>query len=364
MSMQLESIMFCGPIPLPGNAPGGGYEASNSRTIAALRAAGSSVTELRYPQPTGGKVAKLKGYWQGFGQLLKTISNAPPDNLLHVTGLYKQFVIPEILLLKQARRRGVATVYDIRAGSMFKHYRRLGPVYRYLFRLALRSADMVMIEGQEYASFVEQQTGAKPFYLPNHVSVDESAIQTRADAKPRLVYVGRITVEKGIETILEAARLLAKNGLNCEVAIAGPGDASLLARLKAEYSDLGIEWLGSLQSMAVLAQFGRAHFFMFPTRHSGEGHSNALTEAMAMGCVPLVSENGFNRSVVGDAGRVLALDAKAEAYAAEVLALWEGGRYAALSTLAANRARELFSTEQVVKRLQLVYADIQKGKKK
>lgn len=357
-------LLFCGPVPEPGAAPAGGYEASNSRTIAALAAAGRPVQVLPYPQPRGGALSKLAGYWRGFGALLAALGRQPAGGVLHVTGLYKQFVIPELLLLRRARRRGLATIYDVRAGSMLKHYARLGPLYRWLFRATLRSADLVMIEGQEYAPFIEQHTGGAPFYLPNHVGLAEVPAPARAaSGPPRLVYVGRVTVEKGIETALDAARLLAAQGLRFEVAVAGPGDAALMARLRQDHADLPVEWLGSLRADEVLAQFGRAHFFVFPTRHGGEGHSNALTEAMAMGCVPVASENGFNRSVIADAGRVLPLQADAAAYAAVLRELWTSGQWAGLSARAAQRAREQFSTEQVVARLLAAYAGLSERKK-
>lgn len=360
-------IIFCGPIPLPGDAPTGGYEACNSRTIAALRAAGNTVQELRYPQPRGGAAAKLSGYWRGFRALLAEIGCLRSGDLLHMTGLYKQFVVAEYLMLRRARRQGLRTVYDVRAGSMLRHYSRLGSVYRWLFRKTLRCADLVMIEGMEYASFVETHTGRRPFYLPNHVGLDGAvAAAGRAGAtQPRLIYVGRITVEKGIEIALESTRLLARQGLPCTIAIVGLGDAALLARLRVEYADVDVEWLGPLQASQVLAQFGRSHFFMFPTRHTGEGHSNALTEALATGCVPIAAENGFNLSVIGTAGRVLPLTADAEAYARAVRELWEAdGQWAATSTLAARRALELFSTDQVIARLQDAYAQLLKDSKR
>ena len=43
-----------------------------------------------------------------------------------------------------------------------------------------------------------------------------------------------------------------------------------------------------------------SHFFLFPTHEYGEGHSNSLTEAMSYGVVPVASDWGYNKSVVGD----------------------------------------------------------------
>ena len=42
-----------------------------------------------------------------------------------------------------------------------------------------------------------------------------------------------------------------------------------------------------------------SHFFLFPSQNKFEGHSNALTEAMAFGLVPITSNYGFNKTVVG-----------------------------------------------------------------
>lgn len=354
---MMKKILFCGPIPRPGQAPNGGYEACNRRSIDALRGQGRTVDELYYPQPTGKPWKKLPAYVLGFASLLRELPQHQ-GQLLHLTGLYKQFVLPEILLLRRARIMGLRTVYDIRAGSMLRYYARYGALYRWLFRHLLRRADIVMIEGMEYADFVRQITGKPAFYLPNHISAGKLPARTLGapgSGPVRLVYAGRITLEKGIRTVLEATRLLAQRGVDCSLTVAGPGPAALLAQLREEYGDCAVRWPGALSSEQVLAEFGNAHFFLFPTRHKGEGHSNALTEAMGMGCMPLASENGFNRSVIGDIGQILPLDASAADYADAVQTWCAGGRWQAASTAAMARTQDLFSTEQAISRLLAAY---------
>lgn len=340
-----------------GQAPNGGYAAANARTLATLRGQGCPVQGLPYPIPSGGGLQKLRGYVQGFRQLLAQLSTLPPG-VFHVTGLYKQFVLPELLLLRKARRLGFKTVYDIRAGSMQLHYRRLGAVYRWLFRAVLRSADRVMVEGREYDDFVKSVTGRSPFYFPNHIDLDASParVPRSAEAAPVLIYVGRVTLDKGLVPLLDAARALGQGGVKPEVWIVGPADAGLQSELQARYPDVGAQWMGSKPSHEVLALLTRAHFFVFASRHSGEGHSNALTEAMSAGCVPVVSRNGFNASVVGDAGAVLTLTADGAAYAAEIRQLWtEAGRWEALSARSRARASELFNSKAVIGSLQTEY---------
>ena len=61
-----------------------------------------------------------------------------------------------------------------------------------------------------------------------------------------------------------------------------------------------------------------SHFFVFPTTHLGEGHSNALSESMAYGVVPIVADNGFNKDIVINAGVVMPIDASAQNYFREM----------------------------------------------
>lgn len=342
-------VYLCGPMVPEGQAPNGGYAAANARTLATLRDQGCHAQGLPYPLPSGSGLHKLRSYLQGFRQLLAQLSTLPPG-VFHVTGLYKQFVLPELLLLRKARRLGFKTIYDVRAGSMQLHYRRLGAVYRWLFRAVLRSADQVMVEGREYDDFVRAVTGRSPFYFPNHIDLDANPARgpRSADAPPVLIYVGRVTLDKGLATLLDAARVLGEGGLRPEVWIVGPAAPGLQAELQARYADVAAQWLGSQSSQDVLALLTRAHFFVFASRHTGEGHSNALTEAMSAGCVPVVSRNGFNASVVGDAGSVLGLTADGPAYAAEIRQLWVEGRWESMSAKSRARASELFNSKAVI----------------
>jgi glycosyltransferase involved in cell wall biosynthesis len=136
------------------------------------------------------------------------------------------------------------------------------------------------------------------------------------------------------------------------VRIAGDGNAAYLSSLRERYADLQVHWMGPLKSDDVLCLFSSAHFFVFPTRHFGEGQSNSLTEALACGCVPVASRHGFNASVVSDAGAVLELDALPAQYAEEVTNIWRTpGRWRGLSDVSRQRAASLFSTQAVIRRL-------------
>jgi glycosyltransferase involved in cell wall biosynthesis len=344
-------VYFCGPIAPEGMAARGGYQASNRRTIDALSRAGVKVSTLSYPHPTVQGMTKVLAYVTGFLRLFYNLAACHSGCVVHITALYKHFIYVEWLLVQLARLKRCHVVYDIRAGSMLRYYEECGQIYRRVFASTLRSANLVMVEGEIYFSLVEALTGRLPVYLPNHVQTNEGPARGDArssDSIPCMIYVGRITRDKGIEIALDAARAFTRAGVSCLMRVVGDGDPAYLSHLREQFAECTVDWRGPLTSDQVTAALSTAHFFLFPTHHPGEGHSNALTEAMAMGCVPIASVNGFNRSVVGDAGAILPMDATGDDYAEAVRAIWVGGKWRDLSTRAAARVRDRFATSQAV----------------
>jgi glycosyltransferase involved in cell wall biosynthesis len=113
-----------------------------------------------------------------------------------------------------------------------------------------------------------------------------------------ILFVGRIHPEKGIELLVRAfAGLPAQLSSNWKLKIVGPhethlggGGADFLRAMQR----LGgpIEWLGPIFDEAELrAQYRRAMIFAYPSlAETGEAFPVAPLEAMANGCVPLVSQ--------------------------------------------------------------------------
>jgi glycosyltransferase involved in cell wall biosynthesis len=353
----LPRVYLCGPIAEAGAAARGGYQACNRRSIEALRHAGVDVVALPYPHPHARGWRKHVEYALGFLRLYGRMLGCERGSILHLTALAVHFVYNEWPLLQLARLRGLRIVYDLRAGAGQAQYEARSACYRWAFRSCLQAAHELMVEGEALRPFVERLARRTPVHLPNHIDTDALPWRDTTaalPAAPTIAYVGRIVAEKGIETVLETAGLLRRGGLEVRLLVAGDGDPGYLHRLREASSELDVRWLGPLSSVAVLALWREAHFFVFPTRHVGEGQSNALTEAMACGCVPLASRHGFNAAVIGDAALTLPVDAAARAYVDALQGLWPE-RWALLSERMQRRARENFSTAAVVATLLAVY---------
>lgn len=276
------------------------------------------------------------------------------SSILHITGLYGPFIYVETVMIYLARLRGIRIIYDVRAGSSEWHYNRRGWIYRRCFAKALMLVDKVTIEGERLVPFVSKLTGRVPAFIPNHLdprSIPPRTSSSGPGTRPVIAYAGAIKPEKGIETLVEAADLLRAEGFQTETRIAGLGDSAFLKEVASKFGRVDLRWLGALPVQDVLKLFAGSHFFLFPTSHRGEGQSNALTEAMAAGCVPIVSDHGFNAETVGDCGVVLPVTATGGDYARALRDIWESGAWEGLSQSARHRAHDRFSSVKVIDHL-------------
>lgn len=349
--MHTARIAYCGPIAQPGKPARGGYESASRRLIDDLRLRGRDVRELPYPVARGTQVAKGLAYLRRFAVIaLELVWQRRHFDIFHVTTLYGHFLYPEAVLCLIAWGLGKRVLFDIRAGCFIERYGEHGRVYRALADALLRRADLLAVEGKEYLPFVEARRDCPIIYLPNYVSRLEvyKGSLTSPAGPIGLVFLGRIVAEKGIEQVIGALESLLGAGVDATLEVIGDGEAGYLAQLEARTKGLPVVWAGPLSPEAIRTRAARAHFFVFPSRHPGEGHSNALTEAMAEGLVPVCSEQGFNRSVVADAGCVLPVDASGAEYAAAIADIWQSGAWTTLSAAAHARMVRQFTGDVVL----------------
>jgi glycosyltransferase involved in cell wall biosynthesis len=358
--MRSLRLAFIGPIATPSLPARGGFQAANRNTIDELRRRQISVAEFRYPEPTGNKLTKALGYLRGFISLSYLVWRQEDRwDIAHVTPLYKYFIYYEIVLLLLLKLLRKKILLDIRAGSAKVRYERGSFLYRFVFRSALRLADGVSVEGEGYVGFVHRFKDGRVLYFPNYVRTHNVASPSGRSMHPiKLVFLGRVTPEKGIEAAIEIGTILHMDGYEIELFVIGSGNTKYLDLLKERYPFEWIKWVGALSQHDVREKIRDCHFFLFPTRHYGEGHSNALTEAMAEGLVPVCSDAGFNRSVVAKAGIVLPVLAVPEEYASSIEAVWRNKEWPSLSHAACDRVRRLYSADVVIPRLIQRYYEI------
>lgn len=118
-----------------------------------------------------------------------------------------------------------------------------------------------------------------------------------------LLFLGRLTAEKGVDTLLNSLRILAKVGL--EVRCLLIGDGAYRPQLEALAESLGIadrvEFLGALSGQALLDAVAKAPIAVVPSAWE-EPFGGVTTELLAAGKAMIVSERGALAEIVGGAG--------------------------------------------------------------
>jgi glycosyltransferase involved in cell wall biosynthesis len=122
----------------------------------------------------------------------------------------------------------------------------------------------------------------------------------QARARITVLYAGRFAPEKGIDVLLDAARLCAGNGVPVRVILAGDGPlAPALRRHPALASGLDVEFTGWLEDGPKLDKvFHEADIFVQPSR--SEGIPKALLKAMAHGLPIVATRTGGIPDIVTD----------------------------------------------------------------
>ncbi|MDX6766260.1 MAG: glycosyltransferase family 4 protein [Candidatus Methylacidiphilales bacterium] len=167
-----------------------------------------------------------------------------------------------------------------------------------------RRADLLIVPTRSIAHAVEKQ---QPLWVPRTCCIpnpfDETLFHpdTSVVRQPRhILYVGRLHPEKGLELLLEAFRLLHGNVPGLQLTIAGPhaiaeggGGERFLNRLQSMAQGLPVVLPGAVHEGGRLAQLYQSHgVFCYPSlADTGEAMGIAPLEAMACGCVPVVSSN-------------------------------------------------------------------------
>lgn len=308
-------VILWGPLPHRNGVFGGGiggYARCNSQMLKSFLARRFEVlpvpmTVPRYMGRVGQALDLVPRFARDVLRIGAALFRERPD-VLHITALYYRSIYREAFAVWLAHRLGVAVYYDIRAGKFEHFYQNAPGVERALLRYIVRNADDIGVEGRRYLDFVSATFGRQAVWVPNFfldddlLRFDAAPLDRPEDGEPlRVGFVGYLIPEKGIDVLLEASYRLSRER-PVEVTLIGERSARIEQALdRAEARQDGrftVRTPGRLELDAVLAELRNQHMFAFLSRFHGEGHSNAVTEAMAIGLPVLSSDNGFLADVV------------------------------------------------------------------
>jgi glycosyltransferase involved in cell wall biosynthesis len=155
--------------------------------------------------------------------------------------------------------------------------------------------------------------------ISNGVDLEKYKPVPRSWELPRLLFVGRVVYQKGLDLLLKALAGLRETPWQLEIV----GDGPRVERLKEQAADLKIEkkiFFPGWQSREELPKtYQSANLFVYPSRH--EGMPNAVLEAMASGLPILATRIAGNEELVSEETGVLVPTEDVEALAAALTSL-------------------------------------------
>ena len=253
------------------------------------------------------------------------------------------------------------------------------PVLRPLLRRVLDSAAGVIAAGGYPSLECERAVGRDlaAFVIPPGVDTerfspvgDQERVRERGrlglrPESPTVVSVSRLVPRKGMDTLVRAAAILAAEGRDLQVVIAGDGRERRRLRRLATRVGAPVRFLGRLGDDDVTALVGCADVFtmLCRTRWRGleqEGFGIVFLEAAAAGVPQVAGRSGGAHEAVsdGETGVVLDLATPDAAAAAIGTLLDDGGLRSRMGAAARQRAVTAFSYDLLAEQLRLAIEEI------
>jgi len=338
----------------------GGGETGNAKTLLLLEKNGIEVIKIFKPYPWKTMVGYIIYALRLIGILLRYIFiliNNPKAKTVHISGFYLHLIYHEYFLIFFSRLFNRKCIYELRGGGLIEAFQKGSVIYKLFFNAALNNSSIILCQGESYVPFLRSLTKVDVVYYPNYVLNDfisnNRNINRDNDKKVKLIYFGRIVQSKNIKLLIKICDELKSNEFNFDMEIIGSGEPDFINSLKSEIRILNLEEVVKIKEPVPIDVLKEVlitkHFFLFPSNEKREGHSNSLTEAMAMGVVPICSNAGFNREIVGD--NYFVVDSySAIDYANKVMETWRNGNWSDLSSKVTVRIEENY-TENVAEKI-------------
>ncbi len=182
--------------------------------------------------------------------------------------------------------------------------------FHHAVRRVLRRVDLVIADSVSDASLFSEVT--------NHLELLENAVDVApllalpADRKRpgRLLYVGRLSDNKGIPLLLQAAAAALRRGTHFTLRLVGPDVEGKRAGYEALVRRLGLEghvdFVGAVDRGALLEEFALAETFVSASQYEGFGLS--AVEAKAAGCKLLLHPNAAFESLFASSTTAMLVD--------------------------------------------------------
>lgn len=227
----------------------------------------------------------------------RAIAKSNPQ-VIHInTAFEPRAIVRDLILAKAAGKRPV--VLHVHGGRYVMGDFSNG-LLASLARKLLGSARKVVTLGDSEAERINAMSpGVATAVIPNAVVTGNFSETERVWGTKNVIYLGRHQEAKGLSEIVEACRQLVAQGFKFKFSSygTGPDEREFIRRMTGVLGG-DFHYGGVVGGAEKIQALNSSDIFLMPSRY--EGMPMALLEAMAAGCVPIVSNKGSIPSVVED----------------------------------------------------------------
>jgi len=303
---------------------------------------GRGQNQVSYPRRTGR--APLDFSLQVNRNRLILYRDAP--DLIHAFGgpggvlIWRRLLLPLVYTAHHTYRQAYARRHLKRA---------LGP----LEARAYRRAAMVLAVSPSTASAVHAMGVAASRIEVIPPGIDTPPVDGSVHEPGRILFVGRLEAEKGIDDALGVMRALVADDATVRGAVIGAGRLAGHARAAAAASRGRIEFLGSVDAPTLRSELAKAALVLMPSRYEGIGLVGL--EALASGTPVVGYDVAGLRDAVSDGGMLVASGDRQALRAQAARLLAEPARAAELAARGRERIRREHAWSDIAARLHEIY---------
>ena len=200
--------------------------------------------------------------------------------------------IPSYLAMKKAPGKKVLSLHGIYSQQITEIH---GKIYSNISKSyegkALKSADVITAVSKEACDYYSKD-GFDVIHVPNAIDLDNFPKKATRKFENQIIYAGRLSKEKGIDTLLDVAEHLPAE---YNLLIAGMGPEEEKVRSVAS-SKTNVHYLGYQSKQNTISLIRGSDLLIQPSIM--EGISSTLLEAMGCGTCILASNVGGNMEII------------------------------------------------------------------
>jgi glycosyltransferase involved in cell wall biosynthesis len=225
-------------------------------------------------------------------------------DIVHILGQYRTAIPREFAWILVCKLYGIKTAYDIKAGQ-FKSASDNSNIHALFAKYILKNSDLILAEGLPYLPYVKSIVDKSAIYFPNVIASSEIPIQRKFKKHPvvDILFVGYCNESKGVYDLINAVYdKEITHSIKVELIGAQSPRFSVWLKTLPGKKNIQIISHGRKPHDFVLEKMAECTYYVYPSRHIGEGHNNSINEAMMNSMVIIASKAGFLGNVLENCG--------------------------------------------------------------